>query len=62
MGSYPAGTLLTCTHNECGCQVRVEVECTCPDAGDPYRCTCGTEMVQAQDAQVEGKGSATRAG
>jgi metallothionein len=61
MGSYPPGTLLTCTHDECGCRVRVEAECSCADAGDPYRCTCGTEMVQVQVAPVEGKGSAAGA-
>lgn len=44
MASYPAGTVLTCTH-ECGCRTRVEVECHCPDAGQPYRCTCGADLV-----------------
>jgi hypothetical protein len=67
MGSYPPGALLTCTHDNCGCRVRVEVECACPDAGNPYRCTCGTEMVTVQDAPAKGqdapvkdKGSAVR--
>lgn len=61
MGSYPPGVLLTCTHDDCGCRVRVEVECTCPDAGDPYRCTCGTEMRPVQDPPVRNKESATGA-
>jgi metallothionein len=40
-----AGTLLTCGHDGCGCRVRIEVECHCPGADQPYRCTCGDEMV-----------------
>jgi metallothionein len=39
------GTVLTCSHGECGCRVRVEAECHCPDAGAPYYCTCGAPMV-----------------
>ena len=45
MASYEAGTLLTCQHEECGCRIRIEAECTCAEAGAPYRCTCGDEMV-----------------
>jgi hypothetical protein len=48
MGSYGQGTLLTCVH-DCGCRLRVEVECHCPDAGDAYRCTCGATMVAVGD-------------
>jgi hypothetical protein len=40
-----AGTLLTCSHDGCGCRVRIEVECHCAGADQPYRCTCGDEMV-----------------
>jgi hypothetical protein len=46
--SAKKGTLLTCVHDDCGCRVRVEVECDCPDAGGPYRCTCGAEMVSVE--------------
>jgi metallothionein len=49
MGSYPPGTVLTCIHEGCPCRARVEVECHCPDAGGPYRCTCGAEMVAVED-------------
>lgn len=56
MGSYERGAVLTCTHDECGCRVRVEVECRCPDAGDAYRCTCGAEMVAADDNAGAGGG------
>ena len=61
MGSYPPGALQTCIHDDCGCRVRVEVECTCPDAGDyPYRCTCGAVMVNAEDLPAASKRSAAR--
>jgi hypothetical protein len=43
MARYEAGTLLSC--HDCGCGVRIEVECHCAEAGNPYRCTCGNEMV-----------------
>ncbi len=45
MTSYPTGTTLTCGHQGCGCRVRVEAPCSCVGAGQPYRCTCGEEMV-----------------
>lgn len=44
MANYPVGTLLSCSH-ECGCKARIEAECHCAGAGEPYRCTCGAEMV-----------------
>jgi hypothetical protein len=43
------GTLLSCVHDDCGCRLRVEVECTCPEAGTPYVCTCGAEMVPVEE-------------
>ncbi|MBS1695166.1 MAG: metallothionein [Actinobacteria bacterium] len=50
MGSYEQGTVLTCSHDGCGCRVRVETECHCAGATEPYRCSCGAEMV-AVDAE-----------
>ena len=50
MTSYPAGTVLTCTHDDCLCRIRVETECDCPDAGAAYTCTCGAPMVEVADA------------
>ena len=47
---YPAGTVLTCTHEGCGCRVRVESPCDCPDAGVAYRCTCGADMVTVKES------------
>lgn len=45
MARYEKGTLLTCRHEDCGCRVRIESECHCPGAGQPYQCTCGDELV-----------------
>ena len=42
-----AGTVLTCTHQGCDCRVRIETPCNCPGATQPYRCTCGAELVPA---------------
>ncbi|HYI62912.1 MAG TPA: hypothetical protein VEW93_14050 [Acidimicrobiales bacterium] len=36
-----AGTLLTCTNQECGC--RLQVQEPCPH-GDGYICGCGHEL------------------
>ncbi|WP_084260273.1 metallothionein [Mycobacterium avium] len=38
---------MTCTHEGCGCRARIETECHCPGADQPYRCTCGEELVPA---------------
>ena len=55
MRSYQPGAVLTCSHGDCGCRIRVEVECDCPNAGDAYRCTCGAEMVAVDEpATAEG--------
>jgi hypothetical protein len=43
--SNEAGTLLSCGHDGCGCRVRIEVECHCAGTDQPYKCTCGDEMV-----------------
>jgi len=45
MTNYETGTLLTCGHEGCGCRVRIESECHCGDGSQPYRCTCGDELV-----------------
>lgn len=48
--NYPPGTVLTCTHEGCGCRIRVESQCDCPDAGMAYRCTCGADMVTVKES------------
>jgi hypothetical protein len=46
MEDYVSGTVLTCSHGECSCRVRIESECHCEDAHEPYICTCGEPMVK----------------
>ena len=46
MEDYVSGTVLTCSHGECSCRVRIESECNCTDAHEPYICTCGAPMVK----------------
>ncbi len=53
MTDYAQGTVLTCTHDDCLCRIRVETECHCTSAGDPYRCTCGAPMVEVVEPDGE---------
>ena len=48
--SYATGTVLTCTHDDCPCRIRIETECHCPETGQAYRCSCGADMVPVDDA------------
>lgn len=45
MSVVPAGTVLTCAHEGCGCRIRVESECHCEGPETSYKCTCGADMV-----------------
>lgn len=45
MGIDNAGTLLSCTHADCGCRVRIEKACCCETAARAYRCSCGADLV-----------------
>jgi hypothetical protein len=38
------GTILTCTNDDCGCRLRIEVPCP---HGDTYTCACGHAFVDA---------------
>ena len=49
MTEYARGAVLTCSHGDCDCRVRIESECHCSDAGSPYVCTCGAPMVEVTD-------------
>ncbi|MDQ3763118.1 MAG: metallothionein [Actinomycetota bacterium] len=49
MANYASGTVLTCGHGECGCRVRIESECHCTNADEPYVCRCGEQMVEVVD-------------
>ena len=50
---FPEGTVLTCTHEDCGCRLVVQRACHCTDesgapyeeSGATYTCSCGTPMV-----------------
>jgi hypothetical protein len=46
------GTVLTCSHGDCGCRIRIETECHCPDAGRPYTCSCGAPMIEVTVSQA----------
>lgn len=59
MSNYTSGTVLTCGHAECGCRVRVESECGCAHADEPYICTCGEPMVRVVDDGAEMAGSSS---
>nr|WP_082982916.1 metallothionein [Mycobacterium sp. 1423905.2] len=48
MPNYEAGTVLSCGHDHCGCRVVIEHKCECSGSGEPYRCTCGAELVPVQ--------------
>jgi metallothionein len=39
-----AGTVLTCSNDDCGCRLRIEEPCP---HGDEYRCACGHPFVDA---------------
>jgi hypothetical protein len=47
MSSYPEGTVLTCSHEDCNCRVLIQAECHCPGAEgrSAYHCACGAELV-----------------
>ncbi len=36
--ALPPDTLLTCTKDDCGCRIRIEVPCP---HGEEYTCACG---------------------
>lgn len=47
MPRYTEGTVLTCTHEDCNCRVRIEAECHCPGvtSDSQYVCACGAPLV-----------------
>ena len=57
MADYAQGTVLTCSHGDCDCRVRIETECHCTDAGTSYVCTCGVPMVELVNDGAELTGS-----
>lgn len=57
MANVAQGTVLTCSHEDCGCRVRIESECHCAGAGGHYVCTCGAPLVELADDSAEPTGS-----
>ncbi len=50
---FTEGTVLTCTHADCGCRVLVQRACHCQtEAGATYSCACGAPMVIAESGQA----------
>jgi metallothionein len=45
MATVESGTALTCGHEGCGCQVRIDEVCNCAGGGDSYTCICGATLV-----------------
>ena len=44
MATNEAGTLLSCSNQECTCRLRIEEPCP---HGDTYTCACGHPLVDA---------------
>ncbi|HTW08283.1 MAG TPA: metallothionein [Acidimicrobiales bacterium] len=51
MSRYQAGTIMTCTHEECHCRVVIVDECDCPGVAEDktYMCACGTPLVRLSE-------------
>ena len=45
MGVNEAGTRLTCSNEDCGCELVIEKPCP---HGDVYTCACGHEFITGQ--------------
>jgi hypothetical protein len=46
MATYESGTLLTCTHEGCGCRVLIQESCHCEGAENTnYTWACGAKLV-----------------
>ena len=41
MAKNEAGTVLTCSNPDCGCELQINTPCP---HGDTYSCACGHEM------------------
>ncbi len=52
MPRYPEGTVLTCTHEDCSCRVRIDAACHCPGvtSESQYVCACGAPLVPVSSA------------
>jgi metallothionein len=49
--TYATGTLLTCTHEQCGCRVLIQEQCNCEGADNAnYTCACGAKLVPVSES------------
>ena len=62
MTSVTRGTALTCGHDGCGCQIRIDQVCNCPGGGDHYTCRCGAALTGKPDAAATGSGTVLTCG
>ena len=62
MASVAKGTALTCGHEGCGCQIRVDEVCNCPGGGDHYTCRCGAPLTVKPGAGDTGGGTVLTCG
>jgi hypothetical protein len=46
MAKNEAGTVLSCSNENCGCQLRIEKPCP---HGDTYKCACGHDLKPTDD-------------
>lgn len=51
MPDYPRGTVMTCTHEGCGCRVVIENECHCSEVTpeSTYVCACGAPLLPVEE-------------
>jgi len=54
MPHYSEGMVLTCTHEECQCRVRIESECHCTGVtvASEYSCACGAPLLPIGSEQT----------
>ena len=57
MATVVKGTALTCGHEGCGCQIRIDEVCNCPGGGDQYTCRCGAALTEKPGASDTGGGT-----
>ena len=43
------GTVLTCSNDDCGCRIQVQVPCP---HGDEYSCACGHTLTPSTDGEA----------
>ena len=57
MATVVKGTALTCGHEGCGCQIRIDEVCNCPGGGAQYTCRCGAALTEKPGASDTGGGT-----